>query len=244
MPTTPAGSPARSSTAATAAWTRPPRWSAAPTRSPAASPPMPRWATTTSSSATWLTTRPRCSPPSPAWPTCAARWNRCLRRRRPGEGGGHPGGAVNLPFGGLAAAAFLGGVAVGAVGVGASPGGYLHTYSRSVAPAPVAASPVTVEPPPVVVPDDSGIPGVVAWETRGWPASTGPAVPGALPHNHADGPIRYPVTPPAGGDHNSKWMTCGVYDEPVPNERAGHTRAHGVGWTTWRPGFPPAAVAR
>ena len=97
-----------------------------------------------------------------------------------------------------AAAAFVAGLAVTVVSVASGAGGYLETPgSRSVAPAPVASSPVTVEPPPTVVPDDSGIPGVVAWETRGWPASTGPAVPGALPHNHADGPIRYPVTPPA-----------------------------------------------
>ena len=69
--------------------------------------------------------------------------------------------------------------------------------------------PGQIEPAPTVVPDDSGIPGVVAWETRGWPANSGPAVPRALPHNHADGPIRYAVTPPAGGDHNSRWMNCG-----------------------------------
>ena len=143
-----------------------------------------------------------------------------------------------------AAAAFVAGLAVTVLSVASGAGGYLETPgSRSVAPAPVASSPVTVEPPPTVVPDDSGIPGVVAWETRGWPASTGPAVPGALPHNHADGPIRYPVTPPAGGDHNSKWMNCGVYDEPVPNERAGHNLEHGVVWITWRPGLPPKDVA-
>jgi hypothetical protein len=142
-----------------------------------------------------------------------------------------------------AAAAFAGGAVITAVSVAFGPGGYLHAGSRSVAPAPVASSPVTVEPPPTVVPDDSGIPGVVAWETRGWPASTGPAVPGALPHNHAEGPIRYAVTPPAGGDHNSKWMNCGVYDEPVPNERAGHNLEHGVVWITRRPGLPPKDVA-
>ena len=140
--------------------------------------------------------------------------------------------------------AFLAGIVIAAVAVAFRPGGYLDTGSRSLPPAPVAPSPVTVEPRPIVVPDDSGIPGVVAWETRGWPAITGPAVPGALPHNHDDGPIRYAVDPPAGGDHNSKWMNCGVYDEPVPNERAGHNLEHGVVWITWRPGLPPKDVAQ
>jgi hypothetical protein len=142
-----------------------------------------------------------------------------------------------------AALAFLAGLVILAVALAFEPGGYLDTGSRSLPPAPVAPSPVTVEPQPVVVPDDSGIPGVVAWETRGWPAGTGPAVPGALPHNHDDGPIRYAVNPPAGGDHNSKWMNCGVYDEPVPNERAGHNLEHGVVWITWRPDLPPKDVA-
>jgi hypothetical protein len=142
-----------------------------------------------------------------------------------------------------AALAFLAGLVIAVVAVAFKPGGYLDTGSRSRPPAPVAPSPVTVEPPPIVVPDDSGIPGVVAWETRGWPAITGPAVPGALPHNHDDGPIRYAVNPPAGGDHNSKWMNCGVYDEPVPNERAGHNLEHGVVWITWRPDLAPKDVA-
>ena len=146
-------------------------------------------------------------------------------------------------FGPPAALAFLAGLVIAAVSLAFTPGGYLHAGPRSLAPAPVAPTPVTVEPPPVLVPDDSGIPGVVAWETRGWPAITGPAVPGALPHNHDDGPIRYAVNPPAGGDHNSKWMNCGVYDEPVPNERAGHNLEHGVVWITWRRGLPPKDVA-
>jgi hypothetical protein len=142
-----------------------------------------------------------------------------------------------------AAAAFGVGLAITVVAEASGPGGHLHAYTRSVVPAPVASQPVTVEPAPTVVPDDSGIPGVVAWETRGWPANSGPAVPGALPHNHAEGPIRYAVTPPAGGDHNSRWMNCGVYDEPVPSERAGHNLEHGAVWITWRPGLAPKDVA-
>jgi hypothetical protein len=143
---------------------------------------------------------------------------------------------VTPGFVGPAAIAFVAGVVIGAVAVASSPEEEL-AVPRSAAPAPVSDLPVKIEPEPTVVPDDSGIPGVLAWETRGWPANSGAAVPGALPHDHHDGPIRYAVTPPAGGDHNSKWMNCGVYDEPIPSERAGHNLEHGAVWITYRPGL-------
>jgi hypothetical protein len=158
----------------------------------------------------------------------------------PGEETG-PGGGGWPSFAGPVAAAFVGGLLIAAVAVAAEP--EEHHVIRSHAPAPISDLPEKVMPEPIVVPDDSGIPGVVAWETRGWPAGTGPAVPGALPHDHHDGPIRYAVTPPAGGDHNSKWVNCGVYDEPLPSERVGHDLEHGVVWITWRPDLPRKDVA-
>jgi Protein of unknown function (DUF3105) len=110
-------------------------------------------------------------------------------------------------------------------------------------PAPVDPVPKTVEQPATVVPDDSGIPGVVAYDSRGWPTGSGTPTAASLPHNHAAGPILYSVTPPVGGDHNSRWMNCGVYSQPVPSERAVHNLEHGAVWITYRPDLPAADVA-
>jgi uncharacterized protein DUF3105 len=146
-------------------------------------------------------------------------------------------------FGGPALAAFVAGLVIGGVGVVSSP--EEHRARRTeIRPAAVAKLPEKIEPQPTPVADDSGIPGVMAWETRGWPANSGPAVPGALPHDHYDGPIRYAVTPPAGGDHASKWMNCGIYESPVPSERAGHNLEHGAVWITYRPNLPRDQVEK
>jgi hypothetical protein len=101
-----------------------------------------------------------------------------------------------------------------------------------------------VQPAALEVPNTSGIPGVVAYDTTGWPADShnGPAV-RALRHTHVSGPVSYAVIPPVGGDHNAVWMNCGVYDNPVPNERAVHDLEHGAVWITYQPSLPPAEVA-
>jgi Protein of unknown function (DUF3105) len=145
-------------------------------------------------------------------------------------------------FAGPAALAFVAGLVIGGVGVVSPP--QEHVRRAEAAPAPVAKLAEKIEPQPTPVADDSGIPGVLAWETRGWPANSGPAVPGALPHDHYDGPIRYGVTPPAGGDHASKWMNCGIYEAPVPSERAGHNLEHGAVWITYRPNLPGSEVEK
>jgi hypothetical protein len=46
---------------------------------------------------------------------------------------------------------------------------------------------------------------------------------------------KYGMTPPAGGEHWSQWLNCGVYDQPVPNENAVHVLEHGAIWTTYDP---------
>lgn len=153
------------------------------------------------------------------------------------RGSGRRGGALRGGYAGPAAAAFVAGILIGAVAVAAEPDTHLAA-AHSIQPAPVPPGPVKVEPQPTVVPDDSGIPGVVAWETRGWPANSGPKVPDALPADHYDGPIRYAVTPPAGGDHNPRWVNCGVYDKPIPPEKAVHAHEHGAVWITYRPDLP------
>ncbi|WP_231727675.1 MULTISPECIES: DUF3105 domain-containing protein [unclassified Rathayibacter] len=59
---------------------------------------------------------------------------------------------------------------------------------------------------------------------------------------HVAGTVDYPQTPPAGGPHNSVWMNCGVYDQPVPNENAVHDLEHGAVWATYDPSLPQAEV--
>jgi hypothetical protein len=94
--------------------------------------------------------------------------------------------------------------------------------SKEVIPAAVTGTPVT-QPAAMVVPNNTGIRGVVAYDTAGWPSSShnGPAG-RALGHTHVPGPVTYSVTPPVGGNHNAVWMNCGIYDKPVPNEHAVH----------------------
>lgn len=59
---------------------------------------------------------------------------------------------------------------------------------------------------------------------------------------HVAGTVDYPQTPPAGGPHNSVWMNCGVYDQPVPNENAVHDLEHGAVWATYDPSLPQSEV--
>ena len=112
-------------------------------------------------------------------------------------------------------------------------------------PAAVTASDgaTTTEPAAVKATDDSGITGVQAYNSTGWPASVndGPKE-SAIPHGHVAGPVTYSVTPPVGGDHNATWMNCGVYAQPVPNERAVHNLEHGAVWITYKSSLPAADV--
>jgi hypothetical protein len=106
--------------------------------------------------------------------------------------------------------------------------------------APTGAT--TAQLPVTTVPDASGIPGVLAWDTTGWPGD-GAAHPGALEHQHVDGPVTYTVTPPVGGPHNGIWMNAGVYTKPIPSERAVHNMEHGAVWITYEPDLPASEVA-
>src|SRR5256885_1460524 len=75
---------------------------------------------------------------------------------------------------------------IGACSSGSSSG-------SSVLPAPVATGATTAEKAAPVVPDDSGIPGVVAYDSK------------ALSHDHPAGPVTYGETPPVGGAPNPVW---------------------------------------
>lgn len=146
-------------------------------------------------------------------------------------------------FGGGGAVIIAVAVAVTVAVVSAGHGSSVTTSSEVVPPAVTGRT--TVQAPAVTAPNTTAISGVVAYDTTGYPAgsSNGPAN-GALSHLHVTGPVRYSVTPPAGGQHNAVWMTCGVYDKPVPSERAVHTLEHGAVWITYQPSLPSSEVSQ
>ncbi len=124
------------------------------------------------------------------------------------------------------------GVAVAAVAVViaivaiTSGGGSTGGKNPEVMPAAIPAGTPVVLPAALTVPNTTGISGVVAYDTTGWPTSSrnGPAN-RALGHTHVPGPVTYSVTPPVGGDHNATWMNCG-----------------GAVWITYQPSLPQAEV--
>jgi hypothetical protein len=61
---------------------------------------------------------------------------------------------------------------------------------------------------------------------------------------HNDGPIRYPETPPIGGQHANAWADCTgtVYPNPIRQENAVHSLEHGAIWITYRPDLPADQV--
>ena len=107
----------------------------------------------------------------------------------------------------------------------------------------VSTGDTTVEAPVTRVKNTSGIQGVLAWDTTGWPGD-GSDHKGALEHNHVTGPVKYAVLPPVGGPHNPVWMNAGVYTKPVPTERAVHNMEHGAVWITYNPNLSAADVKK
>jgi hypothetical protein len=110
-----------------------------------------------------------------------------------------------------------------------------------ILPTAVTSGTTTVEKPIQKVANTTGINGVIAYNTTGWPGN-GNTGTGAFPHNHVQGPVKYSVLPPAGGDHSGTWMNAGVYTAPVPSERAVHDLEHGAVWITYRPNLPASQV--
>ncbi len=151
--------------------------------------------------------------------------------------------AIFGTVGGVAVAAAIAVIAIVIVSSGGSHSS--GTSGHEVMPAAVGGGTPVVQPAALTVPSTTGIRGVVAYDTTGWPATShnGPAKQ-ALGHTHVPGPVQYSVTPPVGGDHNATWMNCGVYDKPVPTERAVHNLEHGAVWITYQPSLPQSEVTQ
>jgi hypothetical protein len=59
---------------------------------------------------------------------------------------------------------------------------------------------------------------------------------------HADGEISYDQVAPVGGIHNSTWLHCGIYAEPVRRENVIHSMEHGAVWLAYQPELPADQV--
>jgi hypothetical protein len=112
---------------------------------------------------------------------------------------------------------------------------------KQIVPAAVTGGTPLVQAKPAEVPNTTGVDGVVAYDTKGYPAP-GTADAGTLSHDHVAGPVKYAVLPPVGGQHNGVWMNAGVYDKPVPLERVVHNLEHGVVWITYDSTLPQSDV--
>ncbi len=114
--------------------------------------------------------------------------------------------------------------------------------SKQVLPAP-PDGPLTVQRPVKLVPDTSGIPGAVMYD-QGQYMTLATQDGKNIHYSHVTGPVRYAMTPPAGGPHDIVWMNAGVYTKPVPSERAVHNMEHGAIWITYRPSLSKAQVQK
>jgi hypothetical protein len=139
-----------------------------------------------------------------------------------------------------AAAVVVAGLVVGVVVAVLPSSSHLN---NEVMPPGVSGTTTTQATVPTVA-NTTGITGVVAYDTTGYPQSShnGPAAQ-AIAHDHVTGPVTYSVTPPVGGQHNAEWMNCGIYDKPVPSERAVHNLEHGAVWITYQPSLPQSEVS-
>lgn len=127
-----------------------------------------------------------------------------------------------------------------AVVIGLSNNRATSTATKQIIPSTPTGK-VTVQSQPAKVPNPTDIKGVIAYDTKGYPAP-GKADKGTLIHDHVQGPVKYAVIPPVGGPHNGAWMNAGVYTKPVPSEHAVHDLEHGAVWITYRPDLPAAQV--
>src|SRR4051812_2223293 len=67
---------------------------------------------------------------------------------------------------------------------------------------------------------------------------------GGISHNHVDGTVNYPLSPPDGGDHNPYPQTCGVYGKAIKNENAVHSMEHGAVWIAYKPDISGSQLSK
>ncbi len=85
-------------------------------------------------------------------------------------------------------------------------------------------------------------------------STTAPTTPGAalsgvvdytgLTQNHLTTPVRYPQTPPVGGDHSPRWQNCGFYSIEIAPEKGVHSMEHGAVWITFKPDLAAGDIAK
>jgi hypothetical protein len=66
-------------------------------------------------------------------------------------------------------------------------------------------------------------------------AVTGEKTWSKLTRNHVSKDVKYPMTPPVGGDHDPVWQNCDgvVYKKELRDENAVHALEHGAVWITY-----------
>lgn len=66
-----------------------------------------------------------------------------------------------------------------------------------------------------------------------------------LARGHVTTQVKYPQSPPVGGNHNPVWQDCmgDVYTKPIANEHAVHSLEHGAVWITYNPSLSKKQVA-
>jgi hypothetical protein len=63
-----------------------------------------------------------------------------------------------------------------------------------------------------------------------------------LGRDHQEGDLQYADLTPAGGVHNSTWLNCGIYDEPIRRENVLHSMEHGAVWLAYQPELPAEQI--
>jgi hypothetical protein len=65
-----------------------------------------------------------------------------------------------------------------------------------------------------------------------------------LSNRHVQTAVNYPQQPGVGGDHAARWTNCGIYTEPVSEQRAVHSLEHGAVWLSYKPGLPASEITK